>query len=60
MPESSVFYAEFHGPKRGTQAEAEKDWDEIILCLSTHRPDLVPLDFSQKVACKGVNWRDRG
>ena len=55
----ATFHAEYHGPKRTTQVEAEKDWDEILLCLSTHRPDLVPEDFSRKVACKGVNYRDR-
>jgi len=54
------FYAQYNGPKRETQAEAEKDYDEILLCLSTHRPDLVPADFNLKVACKGVDWRDRG
>ena len=55
-----VYYAEFHGPKRKTRAEAEKDYDESLNCLSQFQSDLVPVDFSQKTACKGVNWRDRG
>ncbi len=55
-----LFYAEFHGPKRKTLAEAEIDYLEILHCLSQHRPDLVPISFSQKVGCKGADWKDRG
>jgi len=54
------FYAQFHGPIRSTQAEAERDYDEIVGTLNQHRPDLVPLALHDKVAGKGTDWKDRG
>ena len=56
-----IFWAEFCGPKRGTQAEAIEDWNGMLECLLQLRPDLVPVVLKhEQVACKGVNWRDRG
>ena len=37
------FYAQFNGPIRETQVEAERDYEQILLCLNKHCPRLVPL-----------------
>lgn len=59
MPDDH-FFADYHGPRRKTQVEAEQDYADILACLNEHRPDLVPLALREKLAAKGADWKDRG
>ncbi len=53
------FFAQYSAVIRGTQAEAEQDYDDILVVLNKHRPDLVPLT-QRNVPAPGKFVRDRG